>query len=111
MGDSIGKWEGDTFVVDTLGLNDKSWLDAFGHPHSEELHLVERYRRPDPNTLTLQFTVEDPKAYATRWESDTKIYTLLRNEKAVMEELFCIPEEEEAFTKRIREPAAGRPIN
>ncbi len=111
MGDSIGKWEGDTFVVDTIGLNDKSWLDAYGHPHSEALHLVERYRRPDPNTLTLQFTAEDPKAYTKIWESDTKIYTLLRNEKAVMEELFCIPEEEEAFTKRIREPAAGRPIN
>ncbi len=72
MGDSIGKWEGDTFVVDTIGLNDKSWLDAYGHPHSEELHLVERYRRPEPNRLTLQFTVEDPKAYTTVWESDTK---------------------------------------
>jgi hypothetical protein len=111
MGDSIGKWEGDTFVVDTVGLNDKSWLDAYGHPHSDELHLIEHYRRPDPNTLTLQFTVEDPKAYTTRWESDTKIYTLLRNEKAVMEELFCIPDEEEAFTNRIRGPAAGRPTN
>jgi len=111
MGDSIGKWQGDTFVVDTVGLNDKSWLDAYGHPHSDELHLIERYRRPDPNTLTMQFTVDDPKAYTTHWESDTKIYTLLRNEKAVMEELFCIPDEEDAFTKRIREPAAGRPIN
>jgi hypothetical protein len=111
MGDSIGKWEGDTFVVDTIGLNDKSWLDSFGHPHSEELHVVERYRRPNPNSLTLQYTVEDPKAYTKPWESDTKIYTLLRNEKAVMEELFCIPEEEDAFRKKIREPAAGRPIN
>ena len=111
MGDSIGKWEGDTFVVDTIGLNDKSWLDAYGHPHSEELHVVERYRRPDSNTLTLQFTVEDPKAYTTPWVSDTKIYTLLRNKQAVMEELFCIPDEEDAFTKRIREPAAGRPTN
>jgi hypothetical protein len=111
MGDSIGKWEGDTFVVDTIGLNDKSWLDSYGHPHSEELHLVERYRQININMLTLQYTVEDPKAYTTRWESDTKIYTLLRNDKAVMEELFCIPEEEEAFTKRIREPAKGRPTN
>jgi hypothetical protein len=111
MGDSIGKWEGDTFVVDTVGLNDKSWLDSFGHPHSEELHVVERYRRPNPNSLTLQYTVDDPKAYTKAWESDTKIYTLLRNEKAVMEELFCIPEEEEAFTRKIREPAAGKPIS
>jgi hypothetical protein len=111
MGDSIGNWEGDAFVVDTIGLNDKSWLDSVGHPHSEELHVVERYRHPNPNSLTLQYTVEDPKAYTKPWESDTKIYTLLRNEKAVMEELFCIPEEEDAFRKKIREPAAGRPIN
>ena len=110
MGDSIGKWDGDTFIVDTVGLNEKSWLDSFGHPHSEELHVIERYRRPNPNSLTLQYSVDDPKAYKWPWRSDTKIYTLLRNEKAVMEELFCIPEEEEAFTKKIREPAAGKPI-
>ena len=110
MGDSIGKWDGDTFIVDTVGLNEKSWLDSFGHPHSEELHVIERYRRPNPNSLTLQYSVDDPKAYKWPWRSDTKIYTLLRNEKAVMEELFCIPEEEDAFTKKIREPAAGKPI-
>ena len=110
MGDSIGKWDGDTFIVDTVGLNEKSWLDSFGHPHSEELHVIERYRRPNPNSLTLQYSVDDPKAYKWPWRSDTKIYTLLRNEKAVMEELFCIPEEEEAFKKKIREPAAGKPI-
>ncbi len=45
MGDSIGKWEGDTLVVDTVGFNDKSWLDGEGHPHSDQLHLVERIRR------------------------------------------------------------------
>ena len=111
MGDSIGRWEGDTFIVDTIGLNDKSWLDSFGHPHSEEAHVIERYRRPSPYALTLQYTVDDPKAYSWPWRSDTKIYTLLRNEKAVMEELFCIPEEEDTFKKNIREPAAGKPIN
>jgi len=109
MGDSIGKWEGDYFIVDTVGLNDKSWLDSFGHPHSEEAHVIERYRRPNPNLLTLEYTVDDPKAYKWPWRSDVKIYTLLRNDKAVMEELFCIPEEEDAFTKKIREPAAGKP--
>jgi hypothetical protein len=109
MGDSIGRWDGDTFIVDTIGLNDKSWLDSFGHPHSQELHVIERYRRPNPNSLTLQYSVEDPKAYKWPWRSDTKIYTLLRNDKAVMEELFCIPDEEDSFTKKIRDPAAGRP--
>ena len=77
MGDSIGKWEGDTFVVDTVGFNDKSWLDFYGDPHSEDLHLVERYRRVDHDNLTLQLVVEDPKAYTATWTGDTKTYRLL----------------------------------
>jgi hypothetical protein len=63
MGDSIGKWEGDTLVADTIGLNDKTWLDRAGHPHSEDLHVVERFRRVDANTLTIDLTLDDPKAY------------------------------------------------
>ena len=64
MGDSIGKWEGDTLVVDVIGFNDKTWLDRAGHPHSDALHIVERLRRPSRDTLTDEITVEDPKAYA-----------------------------------------------
>jgi hypothetical protein len=63
-GDSIGKWDGDTLVVDTIGFNDRTWLDAAGHPHSEQLHLTERYRRPDAANLELEVTVEDPGAYS-----------------------------------------------
>lgn len=63
MGDSIGTWQGDTLVVDTVGFNDKSWLDRGGHPHSEDMHLVERFHRVDKNTLTDDFTIDDPKAY------------------------------------------------
>ena len=107
MGDAIGKWDGDTFVVDTVGFNDKSWVDFYGYPHSDQLHLIERYRRVDANTLTFQYTIEDPKAFTKPWVSDTKIYKKLPKDKAVMEELFCVPEEEEAFTKRIREPAGA----
>ncbi len=43
MGHSIGKWDGDTFVVDTVGINDVNWLDRMGHPHSDKLHVVERF--------------------------------------------------------------------
>jgi len=111
MGDSIGKWDGDTFVVDTVGFNDKSWLDFYGDPHSEDLHLVERYRRVDHDNMTLQLVVEDPKAYAATWTGDTKTYRLLKGKKAYMEELFCIPEEEDAFTNRIRMPAVGQKPN
>jgi hypothetical protein len=63
MGDSIGQWEGDTLVVDTTDFNDKTWLDRAGHPHSEELHLIERIRRMDHDNLRIDLTIEDPKAY------------------------------------------------
>lgn len=67
MGDSIGRWEGDTLVVDTAGLNDKTWLDQVGHPHSSSLHVVERLRRTDHNTLEDAITIDDPKAYTESW--------------------------------------------
>jgi hypothetical protein len=63
LGYSVGKWEGDSLVVDTTGFNDKSWLDGFGHPHSDALHVTERFRRRDFGHLDVQVTVDDPKAY------------------------------------------------
>jgi hypothetical protein len=63
-GDSIGKWDGDTLVVDTIGFNDRTWLDAVGHPHTDQLHVIERYRRPNAGTLELEVKIEDPGAYA-----------------------------------------------
>jgi hypothetical protein len=107
MGDSIGKWDGDTFVVDSVGFNDRTWLDFYGYPRSEQLHLIERYKRVNYNTLSLQFTVDDPKAYTGPWESDTKLYKLLTGKRAAMDELFCVAEDEEAFTRRLRNPARG----
>jgi len=67
MGDSIGHWEGGTLVVDTVGLNEKSWLDPVGHPHSDALHVVERIRRIDRDTLQDDLTFDDPKAYTKPW--------------------------------------------
>jgi hypothetical protein len=67
MGDSIGKWEGNTLVVDTVGFNDKTWLDRAGLPHSEDLHLTERIRRVDHDTLEIKITIDDPKAYTKTW--------------------------------------------
>ncbi len=107
-GDSIGKWDGDTFVVDTVGLTEKSWLDFYGDPHSDDLHLTERYKRVDSDTLTLQLVVDDPKAYTSTWTGDIKTYKRLKGKKAYMDELPCIPEEEDSFTNRIRMPAAGQ---
>jgi hypothetical protein len=70
-GQSIGKWDGDTLVVDTVGFNDKTWLDPTGKPHSEAMHLTERYRRPDLGHLNVDLTIEDQKAL-------TKPYTFSR---------------------------------
>ena len=107
MGDSIGKWEGDTFVVDTVALTEKSWLDFYGDPHSDDIHLTERYKRTAQDALTLQLTVVDALAYTKTWEGDTKIYKLLTGNKAYMEELPCIADEEDSFTNRIRMPAVN----
>jgi hypothetical protein len=67
MGHSIGKYEGDTLVVDTVGFNDKNWIDRAGHPHSTALHLVERIRRLNQNSLEYEVTINDPKAYKKPW--------------------------------------------
>ena len=74
-GDAIGKWEGDTLVVDTTGFNDKTWLDGGGLPHSEALHVVERIRRVDHDTLVDDITVEDPTAY-TKPLTNRQVYKL-----------------------------------
>lgn len=79
-GDSIGKWDKDTLVVDTIGFNDKFWFDFAGHPHTEQLHTIERYRRIDMETLEDRATVIDPGAYA-------KPFTLLATMPRLHEDL------------------------
>ena len=66
-GDSIGHWDGDTLVVDTVGFNDKFWFDMAGHPHTTKLHVTERYHRRDFGNLEIQNTIDDPGAYAKPW--------------------------------------------
>ena len=75
MGDSIGHWEGDALVVDTVGLNDKTWIDQVGHPHSDALHVTERIRRADRETLVDDITIDDPKAYLKPWNGQ-QVFTL-----------------------------------
>jgi len=67
LGHSVGHWEGDTLVVDVVGFNDRTWLDAAGHPHTEQLHVIERYTRLDTNTLHYEATIDDPGAYTKPW--------------------------------------------
>jgi hypothetical protein len=86
MGDSIGKWEGDTLVADTTNFNDKTWLDRIGHPHSADLHLVERFRRVDHDTLQIELTIDDPKAYTKPWTA--QLYYTMRQDWSLLEQ-FC----------------------
>jgi hypothetical protein len=76
FGYSVGRWENGAFVVDTRGFNDKSWLDDDGHPHSDALHTIERFRRPDYGHLVMEITIDDPKAYVKPW-STTVHFNLL----------------------------------
>ena len=67
MGYSVGRWDGDTLVVESNGYNDRTWLDRNGHPHSEALLLTERYRRRDFGHMDIEVTLSDPKVYARPW--------------------------------------------
>jgi len=68
LGTWVGRWEGDTFVVDGVGfIDDKAWLDGPGHPHSDALHEIEHWRRVDHDTLEIKVTIDDPKAYTEPW--------------------------------------------
>jgi hypothetical protein len=67
MGHSVGKWEGETLVIDTVGFNDRTWLDPGGHIHSDKLRTVERFTRLTENQLKYEFTIDDPIAYTKPW--------------------------------------------
>jgi len=67
MGYSVGRWEGDTLVVESLGFNERTWLDFGGHPHTEALRVTERFRRRNVAAIDLQVTLEDKGAYSRPW--------------------------------------------
>jgi hypothetical protein len=68
MGYSIGRWDGDTMVVETIGSNGKTWLDMRGLPATEALHVIERYSRPTIGRIDIEVTIDDPKAYTRPWK-------------------------------------------
>ena len=108
MGYSVGAWEGDTFVVESIGIDERTWLDHLGHPHSDALTVHERYRRIDAQTLEQIITFTDPKVLSAPWASDPQVFRVTVD-KGLDEKLetFCVPSEEQAFNRTIRDPAAG----
>jgi hypothetical protein len=101
-GDSIAHWEGNTLVVDTTDFNDRSWLDVQGHPHSDKLHLLERFSRPDHDHLQIDMTIDDPIAYTKpwnvrkMWKLDPKDWELTEYE--------CSPTDEAEVINKVMEP-------
>lgn len=92
-GTSVGSWEGDTLVVDSVGFNEGFWFAAGGLPHTEALHLVERFTRLDRDTLRYEVTVDDPRTYTRQWNGGWTIRWVPDRE---LEEYFC--EENVEFT-------------
>jgi hypothetical protein len=101
FGYSVGKWEGDTLVVESVGFTDKTVIN--GMPHSDALHFVERYRRPDLDTLELTMTATDSKAYTKPWTAGP--VKLAWHPDWELVEAFCIQEENSAFKKSIIDPS------
>lgn len=87
MGDSVGRWNGDTFVVDVTAFNDKTWLSGLGSIHTEKLHVVERYHLNDDDTLSYEATVEDPGSLTKPWVTGS---VLRRPVDVRVEEYECI---------------------
>ena len=97
LGDSVGHYEGDALLIDTIGYNDKTWLDNVGHPHSDKLHTIERLRRIDRNTLQLELTIDDPKAYPKPFTSKKTF----QSSSFPFGETMCSLSETQAFQKHI----------
>ena len=78
-GYSVGRWEGDTFVVNSNGFIDTTWLDQYGSPHSDQMTVEERYRRVDYDHLEMILNITDPQTYVGTWQGDKKIFQLVEN--------------------------------
>ena len=116
-GHTAGKWEGDTLVLNTVGLDERAWLDNLGYPKSFQARIEERYRRVDSNTLELQLTLFDPKFYSSPWVSDKKVFKRIPEKDmtfsgwyglyAGITEGACAPlNEVEGYEKGFHEPAS-----
>lgn len=116
-GYSVGRWEGNTLVVETVGLDDRQWLDHFGYPISDQAKIEERWQRIANNILELTITVTDPQIYTVPWKSDLVRFRLISAEDigagvgwAALAEDKCVPlDEVQQYNRNVRNPAGGVP--
>jgi hypothetical protein len=89
MGQSVGRWEGDTLVLDVTGFNDQSWFDRAGNHHSEALHVVERYTMTDADHIQYEATIEDPNVFTRPWKIGMPLYRHV-NKDARLQQFKCV---------------------
>jgi hypothetical protein len=104
LGHSVGHWEGDTLVVDVVGFNEGTWIDYFGHPHTDMLHVVERFSRPTKQTLRYEATLDDPGAYTKPF---TVSWDIPWDAKDELKEYIC--QENNQFLYRLTDDF-GKPV-
>ena len=100
FGYSVGKWVDDyTFVVETVGINDETWVDRIGRPHSADLRVEERFHRPDRDHLELTVTIDDPKMYTRPWVALDKLVFELKPPSFDVREMIWSPSQYEKYNK------------
>jgi hypothetical protein len=97
MGDSRGRWEGDTLVVDLRNFNDQTWFDKAGNFHSEALHVVERYSLADAGHMNYEVTIDDPKVFTRPWKMSMPLYRRMENNARLLEYECVFYTQEERF--------------
>lgn len=107
-GYSVGHWENDnTLVVETTGLDDRTWINELGYPHSVDAHVRESFVRTDHNDLQLTLTIDDPKLYTKPFSLGTEYFRWVPNQ--LLEERMCVPSEVIEYLKAVGDPAGGNP--
>ena len=111
LGWNVGHWEGDTLVIESSGYDERSWITQSnpdgGWTHSDEMKVVERYKRVNYGTLEVQVTVTDPKTYTQPWVTEPAKIQLAPGTE--LSEYFCAPSDFGAFNDRVFRKAAGHP--
>jgi len=101
MGQSAGRWEGDTLVVDTIGFNDQTWFDRAGNFHSDALHVIERFTPKTPDLVDYEVTIEDPKVFTRPWKIQMPLYRR-QGQNAQLLEFKCVEFVEELMYGHLR---------
>jgi hypothetical protein len=109
MGWTVGRWEGDTFIVESNGYDERPWIHPAepdgGHIHSDEMKVVERWRRLNYGTIEHQITIIDPKIYTAPWVGTTGTTALVSG--AELGENFCVPSDYATFNNEVFLPTSG----